>query len=109
MSSRLSSCVKQDLLLLMCVVVVSFRVEINEESSLSVGCEGGSHGIRFSTGGMTVVYTEGCGWKKESLSLRWNESMAECNGGRRVVGDVLGRGRNFVPKPKTIFSVGLRT
>lgn len=47
--------------------------------------------------------------KKESRSLRWKVSIEECMDGSSVEGDVLGRGIYLVPKPRTIFSVGVRT
>lgn len=69
-SKRLSSGLKNDLLLLMCVVVAVFKSDMKEDSIGSIGCAGGFHLILFSIIGMVVEYKDGVGKKKDSLNLR---------------------------------------
>jgi hypothetical protein len=75
--SRLSNGLKNDLLLLMCVVEVVLRFDMRSSSSGSIGCGGGSQRALFSTGGIVVekrdgvekIYDEMCQWK-----CVWNQS-----------------------------------
>ena len=76
-SSRLSTGLKNERLLVMCEEVEVLRSEMKEERRGSMGCAGGFQRTLFSIIGMVVEYRdgvgenrEGVGKKKHSLSLR---------------------------------------
>jgi hypothetical protein len=68
--SRLSSGLKNDLLLLMCVVEVVLRFDMKSDSKGSIGCGGGSQRALFSTSGIVVEKRDGVEKKKASFNLR---------------------------------------
>lgn len=74
-SSRLSTGLKYERLLVMCEVVAVLRSEMKEDRRGSIGCAGGFQRTLFSIIGMVVEYRDGVGKKKHNLSLRWNASI----------------------------------
>ena len=76
-SRVLSKGLKNERLLLICVVVAVLSSVMKEDNRGSIGWGGGCHGILFSIIGVVVEYRVGVGKKKDNLNLRWKVSMDE--------------------------------